>query len=370
MRRALFVGLLAAGSACVGFNIRASDDCATLCAMAANCGFLPSALGFSEGSIAEAQADCERRCAGSRADDPTAAQIVDCFAAPTTSTPRWCTSEAEADAEYAALWSTCAGVSACLARSFGDDRLRGGVSLTVQMIEWTEYQQHLGLELADYPGKLQGDARAIESCQPALCSSAVCSTLECELPLTCLADSTGADAGSGGPTGTDTGMTEEACSEVCELPAGEVCDTRLCRVGHLTISTFCEDMAVEKISLQLYERDRLPAVEVFVDVEAGINAKCETSTFEFDTGTYTLLPGPIKVTAKIEGTLTGAELALLGYFADDEAFEPDAPTKYCVEFVGPAMTTHAGSVEVAVPVGERDALVGRKGALWRRCLTP
>jgi hypothetical protein len=362
MRRGLTAGLLATASACVGFTIRAPDECATTCQRAADCGFLPSALGWSaDGSSSAALADCERRCANSPASDAEVAQIVACFASEETTLPRWCVPASEDDAEYAALWDRCAAISACISREHRDEELRGDVALTVQMIEWSEYQVHLGLALADYPASQQGDARAIQSCEPALCSPAVCSSLQCEVDADCLAG-TGSDTGEGTGTGAD-----EACSERCELPDGEVCDTRLCRVGHLSISGFCEELAARKISLRVYERDRLPVVEVFVDVEAGINTRCEASTLEFKPDDYELSPGPIKVVAMVEGELAGATLAEFGYFADGEVFEPAAVQPYCLEFIGPAVTVRAGAVEAVVPVADLVSLTKTKGTLWRRC---
>lgn len=356
-----------AGSACVGLTIRAPDECATTCQRAADCGFLPSALGWSaDGSISAALADCERRCGNSPADDAEVAQIVECFASEGTTPPRWCVAtEDEDDAEYAALWERCAAISACIAREHREEELRGDVALTVQVIEWSEYQVHLGLPLADYPQMQQGDARAIQSCQPAMCSPAVCSSLTCEVDAECIGGA-GSGTGTGGAgSGTGTGGAE-ACSERCELPEGEICDTRLCRVGHLTISAFCEELAVHKISLRVYERDRLPVVEVFEDVDAGINAKCEVSTFEFDDD-YELSPGPIKVVAAVEGELPGATLAGVGYFAQGEMFDPEAVVQYCIEFIGPAVTVHAGAVEAVVPVAELASLAKTGGSLWRRC---
>lgn len=362
MRRAIAAALLAGASACVGFNIRAPDDCAAICETAVACGFLPSALGWSEdGVVGEAQENCERRCASSPADDPVVAALVGCFTGESdvAAAPRWCTSQLPDDQAYAELWSACADVSTCLRRTLRDDELRGDVALTVQMMPWSDYELHLGLAPAAFPGSASGDPNAIESCRPALCSDEVCSSLECSIDDDCF-DSEGAEA-------EDTDALEEACSEVCELPDGENCDTRLCRVGHLTISTVCQQLAAQKITLKVYERDRLPAVEVFQDVEAGINPDCETSTFLFDPAMVELAPGPIKVIAAVEGRLTGAELAEIGYFAAGEAFEPETSTAYCVEFVGPAMTVRAGKNEVAVPLGERAALAAQKDVLWRRC---
>lgn len=361
---------LGCASACVGFNIRGPDDCARICDTAAACGFLPSVLGWSaDGVVEAAHEDCLRRCANSPEDDADVATIVACFSGEGGGPPSpvWCASELPDDLQYKEAWEACAEVSTCLQRAFRDDELRGDVRLMVQLIGWSEYEQYLGLPLAGFPDLAGGDAAGLQSCQPALCSDQVCGSLECEIDDDCF-DSDGGDEEE--PTGasTDTGMFEEACSEVCELPEGELCDTRLCRVGHLTVSTFCEQLAVSKITIKVYERDRLPATEVFQDVEAGINAKCETSTFSFDPMLYELAPGPIKVVATVEGSLTGAALAEFGYFEAGEPFEADAPTPYCIEFVGPAMTVAAGTAEVVVPLSERAGLASQKGVVWQRCV--
>jgi hypothetical protein len=109
-------------------------------------------------------------------------------------------------------------------------------------------------------------------------------------------------------------------------------------------------------------------VEVFEDDKAEINSGCEVSTFEFRPENYELSPGPIKVTAKVEGSLTGATLAEFGYFDEGEVFDAGVETPYCMEFIGPAMTVHAGAVDVVVPVAGLDSLAGRKDSLWRRCV--
>jgi len=368
MRRAVVVVMLGALSACVGFNIRASSECADLCDTLAECGFLPSSLGWAEnGDPVAAQDNCESRCGNTPTDDPTGSKILSCLAATQAEDPAapWCEqSDVPDDAGYHDEWEPCARIAACLDRNFESQYALGDVAITVQLMTSVDYDQHLAFPVSSWP-PAPGESDSFQSCQPALCDRDICRRLECSAP-DCESTATGGADTTG--TGTDSGDT--ACSEICEPPEGILCDTALCRIGKLTISAYCDEMGIDQIIVHIYGRDRLPAVDVLQDVDAGINSDCAESTIRIDSDLYRLSPGPVMVVARIAGELVGASLKEIGYFdfpsTMGQAVDEAAATAYCIEMLGPAMTARAGENTMVVPLGDLAALKARE-VVWRPC---
>lgn len=326
------------GSACVGMNVGTVEDCATLCDRAASCGFLPSALGWAEsGDLVAARANCEWRCGNSPGSDATVATIVDCFTAPdaVADSRQWCADEAD---ERHAEWSACAAISRCLAAELKQHELHGDVELTVQMLSFTDYEQHFAAEVAAlYPVDPEEDPAAVTSCTPSLCGQDRCAALAC-------------------PTGE------------CEETADESCDATLCPVGQLTVSLVCADLGAREITATIRVQKRVPVVDVLVDAAADLNTGCMQSALELDTEAFGLEPGPIQVVARVVGALPAATLVELGLLADAGA-DPAAQTAYCLEFIGPPVIAHTGRNTAVVPIGAVDelrALLAAGGTL-RRC---
>ncbi len=332
MRRTWTALALAAMSACVGFNIDAPLNCAELCQRAADCGFLPSMLGWDPGGDrALALASCEQRCGNSPRTDPTTATIVACLESEADATT-WCD---DAASEHAAAWSRCSAIQSCVADAFPENELIGDVRLSVQLLRFAEFEAYFEPVAALYADREANLAAPLSSCEPALCGQEACKHLECE-PAAC------AD--------TDTGSCGD---DVCTVPADEICSPTMCRVGSLTVADLCDALGIQRITLKLYNiRGRFPVTHVFQDAVAGINANCATSVWETQTdGSYRIKPGPLQVDAEVIGELPASALAPLGLLPDGTPAD-ETPTQYCVKFLGPTMITRAGENATVVPLGD------------------
>lgn len=334
MRRALGAAALALASACAGFGHGDVVACEALCATAAACGFLPSALGWSEdGDVVAAEENCVLRCRHARGDDATAAAIVDCFAQTGEGdASRWCD---DASSPYYAAWSACKAIDVCLLQAFpGDHELQGDTVVHVQLVTFTDYLQHYaGVEVGalteiaalylDRPGE-----GGLTSCTPALCGAAQCAQSTC----------------AGGECPTD------------ETPE---CDARMCRIGELSIGRTCDELGARELSVFIREKGRNPVVQTFLDAKAGLNPDCAASTVVVDGGMYRLQPGPIQVGVRARGVATAASLKLLGAPVPAELGDADV-AEFCVEFVGPPVITRAGDNEAIVPLGTPAELLALK----------
>lgn len=358
---------VAAVAACVGFNIRSSSECADLCDTAGKCGFLPSSLGWAnDGDPAVARDDCVRRCENSPVDDPTVATILSCFdKSKTDDRPisPWCEQNASDDAGYWDEWEPCARFSDCLNRNIDSQFVLGDVDLTVQLMSAADYAEHLAFPASDWPPE-PGSIDVQQSCQPALCAQRICQELECSLAGCDGSETSAAD------TSTEASSGDVQCEEVCELPEGVICDGALCRIGALSISTYCDEMGVEQINVLVYTRQGKPASEVFQDVNSDINADCADSSIRLESDSFRLSPGPLTVVAQVTGELLGADLKAIGYFdfpnTQGVSVDDAASTSYCIEMLGPAMTVRAGESTAVVPLADLAAL--EAGAVvWRPC---
>lgn len=353
MRLAL-AALALVASACAGYNFGSVAECEALCATARACGFLPSALGWSETDDLElAEADCQRRCWNTPASDPNAADITGCFdegeSAPGA---RWCEDE---DEERFALFSPCAQVDRCFAKEQPGHQLYTEAAVTVQLMGFEEYDQVV-VDAADdgpqgvsalYPAfaGIPGcvfdgvcDADADEDpdctgqpCRPRSCAPAMCGREYCKA-LSCVGDECEAMWSDGAPV------------------AAPICDTALCRYGKPSISDTCAELAAQKIEVAIRELERPPAVEVFMDARAAINDDCEESSLALQSDMYKFKPGPVAVMVRVSGALPGQELVDAGLLSADEVEDPAALVDYCVAFTGPPVVLRSGENIVVVPI--------------------
>lgn len=335
MKRALLWLALAGVSACVGFNIRSPDNCAALCQIARDCGFLPSMLGWDpDGDTSAAEADCVRRCDGSPSESGVVQGIVDCLQTEAQPGMSWCDDDSSL---YHGAWANCAAISECLRKTFGENEEIGDVDLTVQMMRFTDYETHIGPVAEVYAARIDAGNEVL-TCDPALCGQDTCKDLVCE-QASC----------------TDTDGLE--CADmVCSIPGGDICSTALCRVGGLSITSVCSDLGVQRITLQIRERTSFPVTQVAVDVMAGLNSNCSDSTWvQDDVGSYRIKPGPVQIDAEVVGQLPGNVLEPFGLLPPGAAAD-DTVTQFCVKFLGPPMITRAGPNRLIIPLGDRSGL--------------
>lgn len=336
MRRTLAALAIGAAAACPGFGEGDVAGCEALCATAAGCGFLPSALGWSEdGDPAAAEQSCVQRCDRARSDDATAAAIVGCLTgAEPGAGAAWC---GDAASESYAAWSVCGVIQACFDRAFPDGHELGGeAALTVRLLTFSDYLRHYA-QVEDETDVAEVAAlyrERSEEAPPASCTAALCSEERCP----------------------------RCFDDECSAAETVACDPRMCRVGALSIAQTCKSLGTRQISLVVRERGRTPAVQSVQDEEAGINQGCGTSIFALDRETFQLRPGPIEVVARVRSEATVATLKQLGAPAPAGASDTDVAS-FCFEFVGPPVIARAGGNEALVPIGALDELLALKAEL-------
>ncbi len=323
---ALLLGL--AGAACSGLNVGDSQGCAEACERAKLCGFLPSALGYSEGEdLAAAAADCERRCGNSPRSDPTVGALLECLDGEQRSS-QWCD---DRDAEEYARWEGCAGIDQCFAAIVGKGpSLVGSAALTVDVISFTDYANDFAgadagpeldlttvLELYGGPPVM---GAPLTSCQAALCSPALCAASDIDPP----------------------------------------CDDTLCRKSTPAATAACNSLAIERILLLARQPDSKQVRLTMFDAEAEDAKSCGMSTsIELSAMDYGLVPGPVELAVQVTGTLPASELMAIGYEGADEAFaaNPGAKMQYCLQYAGPSLLLRAGGNEAVIPIGDISELV-------------
>lgn len=357
MRRVLLAGALV-GSACAGYNIESSAECASLCATARACGFLPSALGWDEGGDpAAAEADCVRRCGNSPVSEPAVASILGCHAeAAEAPGIGWCADEA--DAEFAD-WEPCAQIGRCLTRAEPGNQLHGEVLITVQMTSFVDYDS----VFVDAADAVPDDQQGVTALYPALYGIPGCARDGvCDMTA-------GGDPDCAGQPCRPQSCARALCGraackkiqcfdEDCTILAEDVsCDLALCRVAELSIGQTCVDLGAEQITVSIREIGRAPVVQVFHDARAEVNASCESSTLEIVGENYQIQPGPVAVTATVRGALPGQALIDAGLRTPEEVPDPAAATSYCLEFVGPPLVLRAGDNTLVVPIAGLPELV-------------
>lgn len=304
------LGLAGLGSACAGFNVGSEDGCASACATAHACGFLPSGLGFGVDGVA-AIADCERRCRKSPREAGDIDTILSCldssWQAPDEVTA-WCT-----DPEAGALAGDvgCATASLCLLSEFPGGRLEGDVHIEVSLISFADFSEAFGAEaLAELYEPLEAP---VTSCAPALCG-----------PEECTAD-------------------DEA-----ERP----CDTTLCGRERVKTGTICSELGAAVIELGVDGRYGPPITQVLLDDDDEVT-ECKEASKSFTADMYEVRPGPAHAFARVSGRLPASELARIGVAAvDDEEGAAD----FCGAFPGMTATLRAGHNLLLVPIGTIDDL--------------
>lgn len=322
----LMVALAGGGAACVGLTVSDADGCAEACARAAECGFLPSALGFSaDDSPALAVADCERRCGNSPRSDATAQAILTCLQGQ-ESTGSWC---ADPGSDLHALGQTCAGAVDCFDDIAREHELLGRASLSVAMVSFAVFEAEFSggsgeepLSIADIYAERAVSAGAVTSCRRALCSRSD-----------------------------------------CDLTAEErQCDDRTCRRPLPSSPWVCDDLGIEQLVLQARQPGAMPVRRVLFDADDGTQSKCGASlSGELRAEDYDLSPGPVELAVQISGALPAATLATIGYpdAAALAADEPAASMRYCLTFSGPSMLLRAGGNAAVVPVDDLEEWVAR-----------
>lgn len=326
----LTLALAGGGSACVGLTVSDEGGCAEACARATQCGFLPSALGWSDDDNPAAAADdCERRCGNSPRSDATAQAILTCLQGQ-ESMASWC---ADPGSDLYALGQTCAGAVACFDDIAREHELLGKASLSISLVSFTVFE-------AEFAGGSDGDAD--------------------EEPIT-IADIYTERAASDGPV---TSCRRALCSSsYCDRPEDQrQCDDRLCRQPLPSSPWVCDDLGIERMILHGRQRGVMPVRLVLFDANDETPSDCGASlSGELSADDYDLSPGPIALDVQISGTLPAATLAMIGYpgAAGLAADDPAAPMRYCLAFSGPSMLLLAGGNAAVIPVDDLEELVAR-----------
>lgn len=333
-RRTWLLGLLLglAGAACSGLNVGDASGCAEACARAATCGFLPSALGWSEDEdLAVATEDCTRRCGNSPRSDATVSALLTCLGGEQTSTS-WC---ADAESDLYDQWEVCAGISECFVALAEDDHGLVGLSgLSVSLISFTDYDSDFAVEGTVPDGELTTIAAlytssndldaAVTSCTAALCSPALCAASEVDRP----------------------------------------CDDTLCRKSTPAATQVCNSMGIERMLLLARQPGKMQVRLTMFDEQAENATNCSmATTAELSPADYGLVPGPVMLGMQVTGTLAAVELAKIGYegAAEIAAMDPEADPplamRYCLQFSGPSVLLRAGSNSAVLPVGDIAELI-------------
>jgi hypothetical protein len=291
--------------ACAGLVVAPPADCAALCDLAHDCGFLPSNLGH--GATAEAsRADCLRLCGQSPADEPAIATLLECLRS--TGDDGWCD---DPDDDAYELGQQCAAVVTCANRAFPDAAILGSVDLEVALVTFDGFVSNYGAEAL--AALYIGGPKDTKTCAPALCS-----------PMDC-----------GHEEDDDTSP----------------CDRTMCGNGMFQIGKTCDDLAATSVDLIASQDDSVVS-QVILDDTSG--SSCKTAAATFDAATYNLRPGPVRTAARIAGTLPARELARIGY--PDAAADDDTPVDYCLRFAGMHVQARSGDSYVLVPVGNIDMI--------------
>lgn len=300
--------------ACAGMFLEPPSDCAALCQLAHDCGFLPSALGHGD-TPARALADCERLCAGSPADTAGARVLADCLRV--TGETGWC-DDPESD-DYG-LGMQCSGAADCLDRAFPAGNVRGAVDLDVTIVTFDDFTATYGdAALAALYADADADADvAVELMAPfAACTPALCSMSSC-------------------------GGQDDAANP---------CDPSFCGKGMFQVGKTCEDLGATTVDVLAMQFKVPVASKVLLENSEG--ASCKTASAVFDAA-YNLQPGPVRTYARVAGTLPAGELRRIDYpdLPDDDA----AAVDYCLRFTGMSVQARAGDNLVLVPVGDVEAI--------------
>lgn len=332
----LGLGLGLAGAACSGFDVGDSTGCQAACERAAICGFLPSALGWSEAAeLGPSVEDCARRCSNSPRSDATVTALLACLDGSQEST-EWC--EDEADSEYA-RWVSCAGIARCLDKIDERKVLAGQAALTVSLVGFANFESDFGADtdtggLADTDGgeevltveglytKAPEMAAAVTSCRAALCSDALCGESELARP----------------------------------------CDDTLCRNPASAATQVCTSLGIERIVVTARQPGAMQVRATMYDAEDEDAMLCSRSTTaELTAADYALVPGPVALGLQVTGTLKAAELLRIDYTGASEAFaaDPEASIRYCINFAGPSVILRAGTNPAVIPIGSISELVER-----------
>lgn len=303
MRR-LALALGFALSACVGLRVGGDADCAAVCAKLASCGFLPSALGWSEqGDVAAALANCEARCGGSPGDDADVAEILRCVEDPPEAASAWC----DADDSQ---WADCAAIDRCLDAAFERGDLVGRATLKVLLVPFDIYDLVFADEggVAGLYGEMPDELR---SCLPALCD-----------PQDCAVDD----------------------------DAATTCDDRMCGRERRPPRESCADLGALHVEVTVRADDHAPVTQSATLGGDG-NPDCAAEIL-FAAVDQRIDPGPIELSARVYGLLPAATLAQLGYAAKGED-----PVEYCLLFRGPHLLARAGENAAVLPIGDVEELV-------------
>lgn len=322
-RRRLALLLAGLASACAGLDTGRDDGCAETCAAAYTCGFVPSILGYAA-DAETAVTDCERRCKQSPREDPAVARVLECLpgtAEPAGGVLAWCL---DADDDAYATGLACATAAACLTKAAQGVRLVSGVSLSVSMISFADYEAVFGD--GSVSRLYADDMGEVHSCSPALCG-----------PEDCMR------------------------SRRLDLP----CDDSMCRSGDTRTVKACDQLQVSALDILVAERGAPIATLELLD-ETG-STECKQATAVFDNATYHLNPGPVRTYARFSGELPASELARLRDPPGDTATDTDpndpgdtgdtTATKYCLTFAGMSVTLRGGENAALVPIGGIDDII-------------
>lgn len=290
--------------ACAGLVVEPPADCAGICDLAYDCGFLPSNLGY--GATAEAgRADCLRLCGQSPADQTDVSTLVACLGA--SGDNGWCD---DPDDDAYALGQQCAAAIACVDRAFAGTSILGAVDLQVALITLDDFVANYGAEALT--ALYAADPQDMSTCARALCS-----------PMACA-------------------RTDDAAPP---------CDATMCGKGMFQIGEVCDDLSATSVEVIA---DQLGVLASQVLLGESAESSCMTASVVFDAMTYNLRPGPLRTAARVAGTLPASELARIGY--PGAAADDDTLVDYCLRFAGMHVQARSGASYVLVPVGDIDAI--------------
>lgn len=317
-RRRIFTACVLVG-ACNGMFLDPPEDCATTCALADDCGFLPSGLGDTA-TRQSAQDDCMSRCEQSSAETVVTRTVINCFAE--TRDSGWCR---DPDAANHALGQQCSAAAACFDVSLPDANVIGPVTVELELITYTAFvEAYDEAALAALYAAAADDAVGGEDGQPTVtaCTSALCGDAACRAFRLETADD-----------------------------SAVACDGTLCGQSDFQISTTCEDLAAERIELLADQGVRGYVSQVAYDNDGA----CTSGAASFESADYDIRPGPLAASARVYGTRLAGDLATIGYPIPADA-EDDAPLDYCLEFPGQRLLVRSGANRLVVPIGSLDEI--------------
>jgi hypothetical protein len=136
--------------------------------------------------------------------------------------------------------------------------------------------------------------------------------------------------------------------------AAPPCDQTMCGKGNFQIGKTCEDLAATSIDLIAYQKGAPAASQVILD---DTSSGCKTSSAVFTSADFQLRPGPVRVLARVSGSLPAGELERIDYPIPDDVADATVPVDYCLGFLGMIVQARSGDTRALVPIGDIDGIL-------------